>query len=66
MFSECSGTYGNGSLGLVSPAVGALLAMLAAAGVRYEQWLKFALPLSLALFALALAAIGVAVAIELK
>jgi uncharacterized ion transporter superfamily protein YfcC len=37
------------------------MAMLAASGVRYEQWIRFAVPVLLALFALAAAAIGTAV-----
>jgi len=53
-------------VGQITPTGGALLAILAAAGVRYEHWLKFAIPLCRALFALSLAAIGVAVALGLK
>jgi uncharacterized ion transporter superfamily protein YfcC len=57
--------YGNGVL-IFTPTLGALMAMLATAGVRYEKWLKFAVPLSLGLFVLALAAVGFAVVIGLK
>ena len=57
--------YGNGVL-LFLPTAGALMAMLATAGVPYEKWLKFALPLSLALFGLALAAVGLAVVMGLN
>ena len=58
--------YGNGVVGQITPTGGALLVILAAAGVRYEHWLKFDIPLCRALFALSLAAIGVAVALGLK
>jgi uncharacterized ion transporter superfamily protein YfcC len=37
--------------------------MLAAAGVRYEDWLRFVLPLAGILLALGAVAIGVAVAV---
>ena len=57
--------YGNGVLQF-TPTTGALMAMLAAAGVRFEQWLRFAVPLSLGLLALALAAVATAVAIGLN
>ena len=39
---------------------------LAAAQVRYEDWLRFALPLLLALLALGAAAIGLGVALGLQ
>src|SRR5207247_1746633 len=45
---------------------GALVAILAAAQVRYEDWLRFALPLLLGLLALGASAIGVGVAIGLQ
>jgi uncharacterized ion transporter superfamily protein YfcC len=46
---------------LITPTAGALLAMLAVAGVSYGRWLRFmAIPFSL-LFALALTAIVVGV-----
>src|SRR2546427_896903 len=38
--------YGAGLCELLTPTNGALMAILATAGVRYEQWLKFALPVS--------------------
>lgn len=57
--------YGNGVI-VFLPTAGALMAMLATAEVRYEKWLRFAVPLSLALFVLALAAVGFAVVIGLK
>jgi uncharacterized ion transporter superfamily protein YfcC len=37
--------YGAGLCELLTPTNGALMAVLAAAGVRYDQWLRFALPL---------------------
>ena len=57
--------YGPGLVGQISPTDGALMAVLALAGIRYEAWLKFALPLCVVLFVLSLAAILVAVAIGL-
>src|SRR5204862_157786 len=41
--------YGGGLCELFTPTNGALLAILAAAQVRYEDWLRFALPLLLTL-----------------
>jgi uncharacterized ion transporter superfamily protein YfcC len=58
--------YGPGTLGQFVPTDGALMAILALAGVRYERWLRFALPICAALFVLSAVAIGVAVAIGLK
>ena len=52
--------YGAGLCDLVTPTNGALLAILAAGGVRYEEWFKFALPRYVALLALGGLAIGVA------
>ncbi len=37
--------YGAGMTDLLTPTNGALMAMLAATGVRYDQWLRFAGPL---------------------
>ena len=54
--------YGAGICELVTPTNGALMAMLAAAGVRYEEWLRFVVPLAGLLLALAAVAIGVGVA----
>jgi uncharacterized ion transporter superfamily protein YfcC len=42
------------------------MAMLAAAGVRYEEWLRFVLPICGLLVLLALMALAVAVAIGLS
>jgi uncharacterized ion transporter superfamily protein YfcC len=53
--------YGAGLCELVTPTNGALMAMLAAAGVRYEDWLKFVLPLLGLLLGLATIALVLAV-----
>ncbi|MGH7512156.1 MAG: YfcC family protein [Gemmatimonadales bacterium] len=58
--------YGAGLCELVTPTNGALMAMLAASGVRYEEWLRFVVPVLGALVALAALAIGLAVAIGLR
>jgi uncharacterized ion transporter superfamily protein YfcC len=57
--------YGAGLCEIVTPTNGALMAMLAAAGVRYEQWLKFVLPLYALLMMLAVLAVIVGVAVRL-
>lgn len=57
--------YGAGLCEILTPTNGALMAMLAASGVRYEDWLRFALPLFALLFALGAVAVAVAVAIGL-
>ena len=54
--------YGAGLCELVTPTNGALMAMLAAAGVRFEDWIRFAAPLAGLLLLLAAAAIGIGVA----
>jgi uncharacterized ion transporter superfamily protein YfcC len=58
--------YGAGLCEILTPTNGALMAMLAAAGVRYEEWLKFVLPLVALLLALAMLAIVAGVAIGLR
>ena len=58
--------YGAGLCEIVTPTNGALMAMLAAAGVRYEEWLKFVVPLYAGLTALAVVAIAIAVAAGLR
>ena len=58
--------YGAGLCELVTPTNGALMAMLAASGVRYEDWLRFVLPVIGALAALAALAIGAGVATGLR
>ena len=54
--------YGAGLCDVITPTNGALMAMLVAAGVRYEEWLKFMLPLWGGLLALGAVALSVAVA----
>jgi uncharacterized ion transporter superfamily protein YfcC len=58
--------YGAGLCEIVTPTNGALMAMLAAAGVRYEEWLKFVAPLYGLLMALAMLGLVVAVAAGLR
>jgi uncharacterized ion transporter superfamily protein YfcC len=58
--------YGGGLCELFTPTNGALMAILAAAQVRYEDWLRFALPLLLTLLALGAGALGLGVAIGLQ
>jgi uncharacterized ion transporter superfamily protein YfcC len=53
--------YGAGLCELLTPTNGALMAMLAATGVRYEEWLRFSVRLLLPL--VGLAAIGLVTAI---
>jgi uncharacterized ion transporter superfamily protein YfcC len=55
--------YGAGLCELLTPTNGALMAMLAACGVPYDQWIRFAVPILGGLVALAGVAIGVAVAV---
>ncbi len=55
--------YGAGLTNMLWPTNGALMAMLAAAGVTFDAWLRFAVPVLLGLFVLAAVAIGVGVAI---
>jgi uncharacterized ion transporter superfamily protein YfcC len=49
--------YGAGMGDLLTPTNGALMAMLAACGVRYDQWLRFAGPLYGLLLALGAVAV---------
>jgi uncharacterized ion transporter superfamily protein YfcC len=58
--------YGAGLCEILTPTNGALMAMLAAAGVRYEDWLKFVVPLSVVLVTLAGLALVLATAIGLR
>jgi len=58
--------YGAGLCEIVTPTNGALMAMLAAAGVRYEEWLRFVVPLIVALMGLGALALIVGVAISLR
>jgi uncharacterized ion transporter superfamily protein YfcC len=57
--------YGGGLCELVTPTNGAMMAVLAASGVRYESWLRFAAPLTLGLLGLAAAALGAAMLVHL-
>jgi uncharacterized ion transporter superfamily protein YfcC len=58
--------YGAGLWEIITPTNGALMAMLAAAGVRYEQWLKFVVPMYALLMGLAILAVGLAVTVGLR
>ena len=58
--------YGGGLCELFTPTNGALMAILAAAQVRYEEWLRFAWPPLLTLLGLGAGAIGLGVATGLQ
>jgi uncharacterized ion transporter superfamily protein YfcC len=58
--------YGPGIVGQFMPTDGALMAILAVAGVRFEQWLKFCLPVCAALFVYGLAAVALAAFLNLQ
>jgi uncharacterized ion transporter superfamily protein YfcC len=58
--------YGAGLCEIITPTNGALMAMLAAAGVRYEDWIRFVIPLWALLMLLAAVALTIAVAIGLR
>ena len=58
--------YGGGLCELLTPTNGALMAILAAAGVRYEHWLKFALPLYGLLLGLGAVAIALGIGVGLR
>jgi uncharacterized ion transporter superfamily protein YfcC len=53
----------SGLTELITPTNGALMAVITAAGVRYEDWLSFVTPLYGALLGLGAIAIVVAIAI---
>jgi uncharacterized ion transporter superfamily protein YfcC len=57
--------YGAGLCDLLTPTNGALMAILAAAAVRYEEWLRFAVPLYLGLVGLGAVSIAVGLAVGL-
>lgn len=57
--------YGAGLCDLLTPTNGALMAVLASAGVRYEDWLRWAGKVYLGLVALGLVAIAVGVGVGL-
>jgi uncharacterized ion transporter superfamily protein YfcC len=58
--------YGAGLCELLTPTNGALMAILAAAGGRYEHWIRFVIPVYLGLVALALVAIFAGIGIGLR
>jgi len=58
--------YGAGTMDMITPTNGALMAVLAAAGVGYDEWLRFAGPLMALLTALGTVAVMVALAIGLQ
>jgi uncharacterized ion transporter superfamily protein YfcC len=58
--------YGAGLCELLTPTNGALMAIVAATGVRYEHWLRFAVPLWATLAALGVVGIGMAISIGLR
>jgi uncharacterized ion transporter superfamily protein YfcC len=57
--------YGAGLCEIITPTNGALVAIVAACGVRFDAWWKFVLPLYLGLLALAAVAVIIGVAIGL-
>jgi uncharacterized ion transporter superfamily protein YfcC len=57
--------YGAGLTEFVTPTNGALMAVLAAAGVPYDRWLRFAAPLFLILLGLGAIAVTAAIALRL-
>jgi uncharacterized ion transporter superfamily protein YfcC len=57
--------YGAGLTELVTPTNGALMAVTAAAGVKFGEWLEFVLPLFAGLLALGAVAIVIAIAVGL-
>jgi uncharacterized ion transporter superfamily protein YfcC len=54
--------YGAGLCELITPTNGSLMAVLAAAGVPFNRWFRFALPLFLILFVLGALAVAAAIA----
>ena len=58
--------YGAGVFGQMWPTDGALMAVLALAGVRFDRWVRFCIPLCAILFVLGLAAILTAMAIGVQ
>ena len=58
--------YGGVLCDLVTPTNGALLAVLAAAGVKYDEWLRYAVPLFGGLLALGAVAIATGIAVGLS
>jgi uncharacterized ion transporter superfamily protein YfcC len=58
--------YGAGMMDIITPTNGGLMAVLAAAGVGYDEWLRFAGPLMALLTALGAVAVVIALAIGLQ
>ena len=58
--------YGCGLCEIITPTNGALMAILVAAGVPYERWIRVAGALWLILLGLAFVGIAVAIAIGLQ
>jgi uncharacterized ion transporter superfamily protein YfcC len=57
--------YGAGLCDLITPTNGALMAILGVAGVRFEEWIRFTVPLYLGLVVLGGISIAVGIAIGL-
>ena len=55
--------YGAGMCEIITPTNGALMAILAAAGVPFKDWIRFALPVYLVIIVIGLIAIYLAIAI---
>jgi uncharacterized ion transporter superfamily protein YfcC len=55
--------YGAGLCDLITPTNGALMAILGVAGVRFEEWIRFTVPLYLGLVALGAVSIAVGLAL---
>ena len=58
--------YGAGLCELITPTNGALMAIVAACGVRFDAWWKLAFPLYLLLIGLAVVALVVGIAVGLR
>jgi len=58
--------YGAGLCELITPTNGALMAIIAAAKVRYDEWLKFVIPLYLILLGLSAMAVIIGIISGLK
>ena len=58
--------YGAGLCDLITPTNGALMAILGVAGVRYEDWMRFAVPLYAGLMALGAVAVVLGIAVGLS
>jgi uncharacterized ion transporter superfamily protein YfcC len=57
--------YGAGLCEMITPTNGALMAILGIAGVRFENWLQFVLPLYLIMVTLGIASMAIALMIGL-